>query len=159
MLLRLAALFVLVPLAELAILVWLGGRVGLVPTIGLVIFTGILGAALARQQGLATLARFRQKVEGGGIPGEELADGLLILVAAAVLLTPGLLTDLAGFALLMPGLRGPVRRRLRAWIERRALTMPGAPRPAPGPGEVNREMNREADVIDADFEVLEDDES
>lgn len=145
---RLAALFVLVPLAELAILVWIGARVGPLPTIGLVIVTGILGAALARRQGLATLARFQRKIAGGGIPGEELADGLLILVAAAVLLTPGLLTDAAGFALLVPACRRPVRRRIRAWLERRTLTVPG-PRP-PAPGD-------DAEVIDAEFEVLDQD--
>jgi UPF0716 protein FxsA len=111
-LLRLALLFVLVPLAELALLVWIGRHVGLAPTVALVVVTGILGAALARRQGTATWRRFREALEAGRPPHRELVDGILVLLAGAVLLTPGLITDVAGFALLVPALR----RRAAAWL-------------------------------------------
>lgn len=119
MLARLALLFVTVPLAELALLVWVGRRMGLVPTVALVVATGLAGAALARWQGLATLARFRAALDAGRLPHGELVDGTLILVAGAVLLTPGLLTDVAGFLLLVPPVRRLVRERTMAAIGRR----------------------------------------
>lgn len=122
MLARLALLFVTVPLAELALLVWLGSRVGLVPTVALVVVTGIAGAALARWQGLATLARFRAALDAGRLPHRELVDGVLILVAGALLLTPGLLTDLTGFLLLAPPVRRRVGERAVAAIGRRWTT-------------------------------------
>jgi len=117
-LLRLTALFVLVPLAELALLVWLGGKVGLLPTVALVVVTGILGASLARQQGLASWRRFQQALAEGRPPHRELLEGLLVLLAGAVLLTPGLLTDLTGFALLTPPLRNVIKGVLRRWARK-----------------------------------------
>lgn len=119
MLARLALLFVTVPLAELALLVWVGRRMGLLPTVALVVVTGIAGAALARWQGLATLARFRAALDAGRLPHAELVEGMLILVAGAVLLTPGLLTDVGGFLLLVPPVRRFVRMRAMAAIGRR----------------------------------------
>lgn len=112
MLLRLLVLFTAVPLLELFVLLWLAGRVGPAATIALVFVTGIIGAVLARWQGLAAIGRFRQAVAAGRVPGAELLDGVLILVAAAVLLTPGLLTDAAGFALLLPWTRSAIARRV-----------------------------------------------
>ncbi|HEX2255047.1 MAG TPA: FxsA family protein [Thermoanaerobaculia bacterium] len=116
---RLALLFVLVPLAELALLVWIGRHVGLVPTVALVVATGILGATLARWQGMVAWRRFRAATDAGRLPHREILDGLLVLVAGAVLLTPGLLTDVAGFLLLVPSVRHRVGDRLAATLERR----------------------------------------
>jgi UPF0716 protein FxsA len=113
-LLRLALVFILVPLAELALLVWIGRHVGYLPTVALVVVTGILGAALARRQGTATWRRFRAALDAGRPPHRELVDGILVLLAGAVLLTPGLITDVAGFALLVPALR----RRAGGWLTR-----------------------------------------
>jgi UPF0716 protein FxsA len=144
MLARLALLFVTVPLAELALLVWVGRRVGLVPTVALVVVTGIAGAALARWQGLATLDRFRAALDAGRLPHRELVDGVLILVAGAVLLTPGLLTDLAGFLLLVPPVRRLVRDRAMAAIGRR-WTLPVRWSPQEG-------------AVEAEYRVVEDDE-
>ena len=147
MLFRLAAVFVLVPLAELALLVWLGGRVGLLPTIALVVVTGILGAALARQQGLATWRRFQQALAAGRPPHHEVLEGLLVLLAGAVLLTPGLLTDLTGFALLVPPLRRAVAARLARRFAAR-FTVVGAD------GLPRRADRRDGgDAIDVEFEV------
>lgn len=120
MFVRLLVLFTVVPLVELALLIAIGRWVGLLPTIALVLFTGTLGAWLARSQGLKTFQRVRQEWLEGRIPTDALLDGLLILVAGAVLLTPGLLTDLTGFFLLVPVGRRRVRRALADWFRRRA---------------------------------------
>lgn len=117
---RLFLLFTLVPLVELGLLIKIGNFVGVLPTIALVVFTGALGAWLARSQGLKTLHRVQQEWAGGQIPTDALLDGMLILVAGAVLLTPGLLTDLAGFFLLTPFGRGKVRTAVTNYFRRRA---------------------------------------
>ncbi|MEX0890881.1 MAG: FxsA family protein [Gemmatimonadota bacterium] len=119
---KLLLLFIGVPLLELALLLWIGQRVGLVPTVALVVATGVAGAALARSQGLRVLGRIRAELAAGSMPAQELLDGALVLVAGATLLTPGLLTDVFGLLLLLPGTRGWVRARLgarmRRWVER-----------------------------------------
>lgn len=119
---RLFLLFTIVPLVELYLLIVLGRHLGPLPTVALVLLTGALGAALARSQGLATLARVRTEMAEGGLPADALVDGLMILIAGAVLLTPGLLTDLLGFFLLVPYGRNLIRRavkeRMRRAVER-----------------------------------------
>jgi UPF0716 protein FxsA len=115
---RLALLFVVVPLVELVLLVQLGQVVGLWPTLALVIFTGVTGAALARLEGLRVLYRFQAELASGRLPGQALLDGISVLVGGAFLLTPGILTDLAGFALLLPTTRRWIQRRVRRRLER-----------------------------------------
>jgi UPF0716 protein FxsA len=118
MLLRLALLFVLTPLVELAILVYVGTIIGALYTILIVVATGILGAFMARNQGLAALSRIRVSIERGIIPSNELFDGALILVGGLLLLTPGIITDIIGFALLVPQTRRIIGRWLRSLIRR-----------------------------------------
>lgn len=122
MFLRLLLLFTVVPLIELYLLITIGGVIGVVPTIAIVIGTGVLGAWLARWQGLAVIRRISDEMGAGRIPTDALIDGLLVLVAAAVLLTPGLLTDTAGFILLVPGSRAAVRKVVAAAIAKRTQT-------------------------------------
>ena len=112
MLARLLLLFIAVPLIELAILLKLGSVFGLLPTIALVIVTGVAGASLARSQGLRVLLQIRQELAAGQVPVGKLMDGLIILIAGALLLTPGLLTDLVGLTVLLPGPRDFVKRQL-----------------------------------------------
>ncbi|HBO43481.1 MAG TPA: hypothetical protein DD670_06035 [Planctomycetaceae bacterium] len=112
MLLRLLLLFTIVPLVELSILIWIGERIGLPATIALVIVTGIIGASLARREGLRCWITVQRRIAQGELPADSLLDGLLILVAGLVLITPGVLTDLLGFALLIR----PVRRMFRRWL-------------------------------------------
>ena len=119
MFLRLLLLFTIVPLVELFLLVKLGTVVGVGPTVALVIFTGVLGAWLARQQGLGVLRRLSEDLAVGRLPAEALIDGLLILIAGAVLLTPGLLTDALGFFLLVPQSRAVVHKAAVAKFGRR----------------------------------------
>lgn len=116
---RLALLFVLVPLIELAFLIQVGRWMGVWPTVGLVFLTGVVGALLARAEGLRTLWAFRRDLGRGQLPGQAILDGLSILVGGALLLTPGFLTDVAGFALLLP----PSRRLLQKWARRRLRSM------------------------------------
>ena len=116
---RLALLFVLTPLVELAILVYLGTLIGALYTILIVVATGILGAFMARNQGLATLSRIRGSIERGIIPSNEIFDGALILVGGLLLLTPGIITDIIGFALLVPQIRRITGKWLRSLIRRR----------------------------------------
>ena len=120
MLARLALLFVVIPILELALLIQLGQWVGFWPTMGLVVLTGVVGATLARAQGLKTLVTFQRELAKGGLPGQSIMDGLSILVGGAFLLTPGLLTDIAGFALLVPISRRWLQSRTGRWLEAKA---------------------------------------
>jgi UPF0716 protein FxsA len=116
---RMALLFVGIPLLELFILIQVGQLVGLWPTIGLVVFTGFAGAALARLEGLRTLWSIRGELARGRLPGDALFDGLAILVGGALLLTPGILTDLLGFSFLFPPTRRFFLGRIRRNLEER----------------------------------------
>lgn len=111
-------LFTLVPLTELALLIWIGQQTSLLFTIGLVLVTGIAGAALARWQGWRAVARIQAELRQGHMPADALLDGLLILVAGLLLVTPGVLTDAVGFGLLVPPARSVLKRRVAAWLRR-----------------------------------------
>jgi UPF0716 protein FxsA len=115
---RLALFFVVVPLLELVLLIELGQVVGLWPTLALVLGTGLLGAAMARAEGLRVLYRFQAELASGQLPGQALLDGISVLVGGAFLLTPGILTDLTGFALLFPPTRHWIQRSVRRRLER-----------------------------------------
>ena len=119
MLSRLIFIFVAVPLVELAILLQIGQWIGLFPTFALVVITGVAGAALARQQGIRAFVAVQRELAAGRLPGRSLLDGLAILVGGAFLLTPGVLTDLAGFSLLLPASRRWLQRVVRRRLERR----------------------------------------
>lgn len=129
MLLTLLLLFTLLPMAEIYLLVRLWDAIGLGPTILIALGTGALGAALARQQGLATLSRLSRQVSAGEPPTDTLVDGAFILLAGAVLITPGVLTDAFGFALLLPPVRAVIKPLLLAALRkrlRRSVTSRGA---------------------------------
>ena len=115
MLWKLFLAFTIIPVSEIYILIAIGGQIGILPSIALVILTGIVGASLARSQGLKTLGRIRDSFQQGVVPGEELLNALLIAIAGIVLLTPGFLTDAAGLFLLIPA----TRTLCREWLKRR----------------------------------------
>lgn len=106
---RLFLLFTITTAVELVLLIRIGAWMGILPTIALIVFTGFLGAWLTQREGLKTLARVREQTSRGEIPGDALLDGLCILLAGAFLVTPGILTDLVGFSLLIPPLRAPIK--------------------------------------------------
>ena len=118
---RLLLLFIALPAVELALLIEIGRRIGTLETIGLIVVTGVVGAAMARSQGLRVLSRVREEMSTGQMPADSLLDGVMILVASALLVTPGVLTDVFGFLCLVPGFRGLLKRsivrRIRSAIE------------------------------------------
>lgn len=142
----LALLFVVVPFVELYVLIQIGQAVGALPTVGLVILMGVVGAALARAQGFATLARIQREMAEGKVPAGALLDGVLILAAALLMITPGVLTDVVGILLLVPPVRAVAGRALSRWVSARVRVVTTTPhRPAP--------WARQGDVIDIQAEV------
>ena len=119
MFLRLFALFTVTTLVELALLIELGGLIGIMATIGIIVATGALGAFLARREGLKVLSQIQDHMQRGLLPTDQLLEGLMILIAGAVLLTPGLLTDLLGFAMLIAPIRRLIRARIAAYLKKR----------------------------------------
>ncbi len=150
---RLLALFIIVPIVELVLLFTVGARIGLWPTLGIILATAVLGAALTRSQGAKTVARAQAAAASGELPHAEVLDGLMIVIAGAVLLTPGFLTDALGFALLVPPVRAALRRRLvRSLAGRVQFAATAGPPPRPGrPGAPHGDDT----VIEA--ELVEDD--
>lgn len=116
---KLLLLFILVPLVELAIFIQLGKAISLPVTLGIIVLTGILGAVLAKQQGSLAMKNFQDALRSGKLPHEEATDGILVLIAGAVLITPGFLTDTVGFSLLLPPVRKLLRGRIGGWLKKR----------------------------------------
>lgn len=107
----LLVLFILVPIAEIFVLIKVGQVVGALPTIAMILLTAVAGVALLRQQGYSAIARAKQKMEQGTMPAGEMVEGLFLAVGGALLLTPGFITDAVGLCCLLPG----VRRLLIRW--------------------------------------------
>lgn len=118
LLIRLLLLLTIVPLAELSLLLWLSDVTDWRLTLALVIGTGVAGSWLLRRQGWRTWQRLQDDLRDGRLPADSLQDGLLVMLAAALLITPGVLTDLAGLLLLTP----TVRRRAKAHLASRFKT-------------------------------------
>ncbi len=115
-------LLVFVPLVELILLHQLVQSWGLAETILLVLVTGVVGVGLARQQGLKAWKAVHTQLASGQSPSAEIMDGVMILIAGAFLMTPGLLTDTVGFSLLIPLARRLLRAKLVAWFKHRTVT-------------------------------------
>ena len=105
-------LFIVMPVVEMTVLIKVGALIGVWPTILCVLLTAVIGASLLKRQGLSTLMRANQKMNAGEMPAKEVAEGFMLAVGGALLLTPGFVTDSIGFALLMPGVRGLMIGRL-----------------------------------------------
>jgi len=106
------AVFIGVPLLEIAAFIQIGGWLGLWPTLGLVVLTAMIGTWELRAQGLAALSRARAVLDAGRMPARELFDGACLLLAGALLLTPGFITDALGMLLFLPAVRDVLRRIL-----------------------------------------------
>lgn len=115
-------LIVLVPLIELVLLHQLLERTNLGVTFLVVLLTGIVGVSLARRQGMNAWRSAHQQMAQGRSPSSEIMDGVMILIAGAFLMTPGLLTDTAGFSLLIPQVRQVLSKRLTTWFKARTVT-------------------------------------
>jgi len=148
---KLLFLFITVPCAELYLLFTLGHRIGLPATLAVILLTGALGAWLARQQGTAAIRRIKASLAAGKIPTTELVDGALILAAGLVLITPGFLTDLAGFTLLVPLFRKLIRARAMAFFKRHLsyrVTVNGQEVRRGGPGADDEVIDVQAEAVD-----------
>ncbi len=139
-------LFLLIPLVEIYFLIQVGSVIGAIPTIALVIFTALLGAMLLRVQGLTTLQRTRAALAQGQVPATEMFEGVLLVLAGALLLTPGFVTDTIGFLFLVPALRKAV---IHWFLNKSSISVhrPGGPSgPAgSGPCTIEGECRREDD--------------
>ncbi len=117
---KLLLLFILVPATELALLIEVGSRIGTATTLLLIVATGVLGASLASRQGLGVLRQIERETAAGRMPGGAIVDGVLILVAGLVLMTPGFLSDVVGFLCLVPATRRVIRRAVGRRLQRAA---------------------------------------
>lgn len=122
-------LFIAVPILEIYLLLEVGEVIGALPTVAAVVGTAVLGAALVRRQGFATLGKVQGMLARGEMPAVPIFEGMAILVAGALLLTPGFFTDAVGFAALVPPLRRHLIRRLLARGVMRAVHQGGGPAP------------------------------
>ena len=139
-------LFLLVPLIEIGVFIEVGGLIGLLPTLGLILLTAVLGTWQLRAQGLSTLARARQQMDQGQLPAQELYDGFCLIIAGALLLTPGFVTDAVGFALFVPAFRRLLRHFIAQRIRMRAEV------------RMRRDGGRESStIIDGEFREVPDD--
>lgn len=125
MLARLFLLFTLVPILELALLIRIGQWIGTLPTLAIVVATGLAGAWLARREGTRAWRDVRQALAAGGLPGDALLHAFAVFLGGALLLTPGVLTDLVGLLLLVPPSRTAILRRLRRRLERHVMRRSG----------------------------------
>ena len=148
--LLLLALFIVVPILELAIIIQVGQLVGVWWTLALLIADSLLGSMLMRSQGRAAWQRFTATVQAGRPPAREVADGVLIIFGGALLLTPGFISDIVGLLFLLPPTRAMIRRLfLRRAMARLVVTFPGpgmAPRRPDANGDVDGtavELDRE----------------
>lgn len=107
-----------VPIAEIAVFIVVGERIGLVPTLLIVVLTAMLGTALMRAQGLATLRRAQASLDRHEFPIAEVFDGACLIFAGALLLTPGFITDVLGLLLFAPPVRATLRRLIGTWLQR-----------------------------------------
>jgi UPF0716 protein FxsA len=147
----LVLIFILVPIAELYVIIKVGGVIGVLPTLALLLADAVLGSMLLRHQGRAAWIRFNRALAEGRLPHKEVFDGVLVIIGGTLLLTPGFLTDILGLIFLIPPTRALVRAMSARWVKRRMAIGGGATiftfgtgprprrRPAPsGPGRPPR---------------------
>lgn len=140
-------LFIAIPLVEIYFLIQIGEVIGAWPTILLVVLTAVIGIGLLRWQGFSTLMRFQSQVASGQVPAMPLFEGLLLVVAGALLLTPGFVTDTLGFLLLIP----PLRQGLIRWAIQQGVIRTAPPG---GPGQPGPDRSR---TIEGEFQRRDDD--
>jgi len=139
----LVVIFILVPIAELYVIIQVGEAIGLVPTLILLLADALLGSLLLRHQGRAAWIRFNRALAEGRVPHKEVFDGVLVIMGGALLLTPGFLTDIVGLIFLIPPTRALIRAMSARFVRRRLALGSAAwsfgtsrrpPRPRPAPG-------------------------
>jgi len=148
---RLFLLFTVVPLVELYLLVAVGRVLGPLTTIGLVVVTGAVGAWFARLEGARVIRRWQEAIARQQIPKDGVIDGFLIFIGGLMLITPGILTDIAGLSMVMPPTRRVIAGFVRGWFERQIE----AGRVQVYASDTNGRPHRPQEVIEVDGEVVE----
>jgi UPF0716 protein FxsA len=149
--LLLVVLFIVVPIAELAVLIQIGELIGVWWTIALLVADAILGSLLARSQGRVVWRRFNEALRAGRAPAREVMDGALVLFGGALLLTPGFLSDILGALLLLPPTRALVRALLvRRFADRMVASMTAGPRADTGPARPGARPPRPRQAYDVE---------
>jgi UPF0716 protein FxsA len=123
-------LFIVVPIAELYVIIQVGSAIGVLPTLAILLADAVLGAWLLRAQGRAVWRRFNAAIAEGRFPGREAADGVMVAVGGTLLLTPGFITDIFGLLLLVPPTRALIRRGLWWFLRRRVVVVGGVAGPS-----------------------------
>jgi UPF0716 protein FxsA len=149
MLLPLVLLFIVVPIAELAVIIQVGQAIGVWWTIALLIADSVLGSILMRSQGRAAWRRFNDATRASRVPAREVLDGALVIFGGALLLTPGFITDILGLILLIPPTRALVRRMLARRLAHRMVVSVAGPRVRP-----RRDDDVEGTAVDVDADRL-----
>ncbi|KAA9031706.1 FxsA family protein [Niallia endozanthoxylica] len=120
-------LFILIPAAEIGVLLLSGNTIGIWPTVVLLIATGVLGSYLAKKQGMNTLRKVQEQLQYGRMPGDEILNGVCILLGGVMLLSPGFLTDIFGLILLLPPTRAAMKpiilKTLKKWMNNNTFTI------------------------------------
>ena len=136
MIVLLVLLFIVVPIAELYVIIQVGQEIGALPTIGILVLDSVAGSLLLRSQGRQAWRRFNEALAAGRVPAREVLDGALVIFGGAFLITPGFLTDIVGILLLLPPTRAIARRALVGVFSRRFVVSVGRRRPPPGGHDV-----------------------
>jgi UPF0716 protein FxsA len=152
---KLFLLFAALPIIEIAILVNIGDMIGGWNTVGIVIFTAFVGAYLVRQQGLSTLMQAQQKMQTGQMPGQEMAEGLLLVIAGVLLVTPGFVTDTLGFLFCLPFTRPAIAKALIKNFPMKVVAGQQTPFNQSSPFEQQRPSS-EGNVFEGEFEAKKD---
>jgi UPF0716 protein FxsA len=156
-------IFVATPILEIVLFIQVGGFIGVGPTILIVIVTAIVGSILLRLQGSAVIQRTQLALRAGELPVDPVIDGISLLVAGALLLTPGFFTDAVGFLLFVPPFRRALARRIFQHMVRsgNVFVVGGGPEGEPPRGRHGRDEDRrrpgDEDVIDVEYEPVDED--
>lgn len=145
---RLFLLFTIVPAVELYLLMQIGQLLGPLNTVLLIIITGAVGAALARREGFGVLQQIMADTQKGLPPADRLIEGVLVVVGGILLVTPGVLTDLSGFSLILPPTRRLLVGPVKAYFKKRITVMDGVDIGSPRPGPAARKRSETRDSFD-----------
>lgn len=151
---KLFLLFAILPIVEITVLINIGEQIGGWNTVAIVIITAMTGAYLVRQQGLSTLVHAQQKMQTGNIPGQELAEGLLLVIAGVLLVTPGFITDGLGFLLCLPMTRPVIAKSL---LKQLSVQVVSQSQSQDGQFYSQQRPSNNDDIIEGEFEHKDDD--
>lgn len=151
-------LLLAIPIMEIAVFIFVGGEIGIFPTLAMIFVTAVIGTILLRLQGFALIARIRGEMQANRIPGRDLAHGAMLLAAGLLLLTPGFVTDTIGFLLFVPPIRDAISAFVAARMKDAVIVQATGKRPGPDfgsagqpmPGDPSRPGSVGPDIVELD---------